>query len=300
MNTSPIRSCTQLTTKLEPSSTSTPISTSSSKQISKLASIKCNGVINNNNNANLTSLTQLNHSNNTLLSNSTPLTLVATSNGIGGITLTTLGSLHQQHQQQQQQQQNLGLTPLTNNLNGNATLLTLNGNNLIIQQPMLQQMNNQHIIYQTQPTVLQQVITNTASLHKQAPGMLLSNSNSNSICMNNLNQNEASLLNSNTTSTSSASSSSAAQNSNHNSTNLNAKSVAAAAKLVNFLIVKSENQQNVQDSHGLISFSSDLDSQPNENENVQANEFNNNDTQNEEQNQDAQQQIEDEKDAKSI
>lgn len=39
--------------------------------------------------------------------NNAPLTLVATSNCIGGITLTALGSLHQHHQQQQQQQQQL-------------------------------------------------------------------------------------------------------------------------------------------------------------------------------------------------
>jgi hypothetical protein len=92
----------------------------------------------------------------------TPLTLVATSNGIGGITLTTLGSLHQQQQQQfqqqqfqqQQQQQNtaavvaalgLGSNSAFGNIAnlGGGTILTLNGQPILIQQQQQQQQQQQ-------------------------------------------------------------------------------------------------------------------------------------------------------------
>ncbi len=152
-----------------------------------------------------------------------PLTLVATSNGIGGITLTTLGSLHQQHQQQQQQQQQfqqqqqqlqqqqavvaaLGLAPNSfgNIANLGGTILTLNGQPILIQQqpqqPQPQQANivqanlgqlnqiqlgnPQQIIYQQQPTAMLQPMQ-IATNQKQPTANIVLNTNGTSFSLSN-------------------------------------------------------------------------------------------------------------------
>ncbi|CAF0712392.1 unnamed protein product [Brachionus calyciflorus] len=244
--------------KTESNSTSTSLS---NKQISKLNNNKnviqtplnlnnlnnSNGILNNNNNNN----------NNT----NSPLTLVATSNGIGGITLTTLGSIHQQ--QQISNSQNtlmtpLNLTPITN---GNTTFLTLNGGPLIIQQAQPQ------LIYQS-PTI-QVIPSNTLNQNNPNNGLMIKNSNISLNCLNTIQSNhpvDNNNLNSSTI-TITDPNSLIGLNTDFNQVRVTGN----ASDLVNSILIKSEQQQEaslVQDCHGLITFS-DLENNNNENEQLQ-------------------------------
>lgn len=191
------------------------------------------------------------------LNNNSPLTLVATSNGIGGITLTTLGSIHQS---QIGNSQNGNITPL--NLaslnNGNTTFLTLNSTPLIIQP------NQPQIIYQ--PSAIQVIPTNSietnTAQNNTNNGMMIKNSNINLNCLNSLqpSQTDGTNLNSSIT-----------INDTNSIVGINSNFGQNGQDLVNAILIKSEQQENslVQDCHGLINFS-DLDNNQNETEQIQA------------------------------
>lgn len=195
------------------------------------------------------------------LNNNAPLTLVATSNGIGGITLTTLGSIHQSHLGNSQ---NNSITPL--NLasinNGNTTFLTLNSTPLIIQP------NQPQLIYQ--PSAIQVIPTNSQQQQEtnnsqdiNNSGMMIKNSNINLNCLNSIQSHNIVDTNGlNATVSINNSSSIVGINSNFDQN---------GPDLVNAILIKSEQQENslVQDCHGLISFS-DLENNHNETEQIRA------------------------------
>lgn len=192
------------------------------------------------------------------LNNNAPLTLVATSNGIGGITLTTLGSIHQSHLGNTQ---NNGITPLSlaSINNGNATFLTLNSTPLIIQP------NQPQLIYQ--PSSIQVIPANSLDTNNSqdinSNGMMIKNSTINLNCLNSIQSNtvDASGLNS-----------TVSINNSNSIVEINSNFDQNGPDLVNAILIKSEQQENslVQDCHGLINFS-DLENNHNETEQIRTN-----------------------------
>ncbi|RNA08112.1 hypothetical protein BpHYR1_013568 [Brachionus plicatilis] len=190
------------------------------------------------------------------LNNNSPLTLVATSNGIGGITLTTLGSIHQS---QLGNSQNNNITPLSlaSINNGNTTFLTLNSTPLIIQP------NQPQLIYQ--PSAIQVIPANSvdsnSAQNSNNNGMMIKNSNINLNCLNSMQSNavDANNLNSSVT-----------INDSNSMVGINSNFAQNGPDLVNSILIKAEQHENslVQDCHGLINFS-DLDNNHNETVQIQ-------------------------------
>ena len=280
---------TPILTKLEPKYTSTPIittttassllnkNTSNTPKLIKQATNLITGPI-----------------------NAQPVALLATSNGSGGITLTTLNNLQQQQQQQQQQfQQNNSAAAVAAALGLNSNIIGLNP--VIIQQQQPTHLAQGQTIYQTNNQGQIQAVIKTSpnsNLNGQTTNLqnaiIITTNGANTIQQHQQQQQQQNQQHQQ-------------QQQQQQQCGFNAVTVAAAAELVNSLLVKSEQKNHHQilnEGHqGLINFAQ-LDNLVgnNSDQNMSTGDSNNNasNTFNDMQQGQMQhdQQIEDEKDAK--